>query len=141
MDEWRYGKTSSCVEGDGTESFAVKAARISRPQAFRSVHRPGSREDFFQALGLLGAEPSIRRLAIRDGRHLAGRVHVSCSRETWNKVFGPPVCPEDYQSPGSNEPLHLWKHFCSDGPVTCIGHLFEQSPGMRWVVLMKVSLL
>lgn len=141
MDEWRHGETTSCLKGDCTESFAFRAARISRPNAFRRVHHPRSREDFFHALRLLGAEPSIRQLGINDSQHLVGHVHVSCSQETWNKVFGPPVDAEDYQDPQSNQPLHLWKHFCSDGPVTCIGHLFQQTSGVRWVVLMRVAIL
>ena len=68
-------------------------------------------------------------------------VHLSCSQDDWTKVFGEPECVEEVRVRRPGEAVHLWKHFCSDGHVTCTGHLFEQARGSRWVVLTRVALV
>jgi hypothetical protein len=68
-------------------------------------------------------------------------VHVSCSRAHWTEVFGEPECTEEVGSPAAKDSLYLWKHFCTDGPITCIGHLFVRWPGVSWVVVVRISLL
>jgi hypothetical protein len=105
------------------------------------THDRGSRGDFLQALQQLGAEPRIRRLQSRLGNCRMMRVHVSCSRDDWVNIFGEPECIEEITVPSTKHVLNRWKHFCSDGSVTCIGHLFERSPGIHWIVVMRVIFL
>ena len=129
---------AACVlDGEREEGFALQAARVLGIQGFHATHDPGSRGDFLQALHQLGAEPKIHRLPTR----LAMHVHVSCSQEHWTEIFGEPECVEEVVVPWGKHALHRWKHFCSDGPITCIGHLFERSPGVCWVVVVRIALL
>lgn len=132
-------RRETCVAEEG--GFAYAAARTFGIQGFHAAHDPGSRGDFFQALQLLGAGPAVRHLG--GITRLMARVHATCSREQWVQIFGEPECVEEHSlpPPSSRHALHLWKHFCSDGPVTCLGHLFVQSTGMPWVVVMRVACL
>ncbi len=93
-----------------------------------------------QALRLLGAKLGFRRQINALSALLTAPVHVSCSRETWTTVFGEPDCIEAIGDSMAKDSLYLWKHFCTDGPITCIGHLFERWPGESWVVVVRVSL-
>jgi hypothetical protein len=129
------------LDEDYEGSFAFRAAWVLGIRGFHVAHEPGSRRDFLQALQQLGAEPKICRL--QDGRHTRRmeRVHVSCSHDDWVKVFGGPESVEEISVPVSENVLYRWKHFCSDGLVICIRHLFEQSPGTHWVVVMRVMVL
>lgn len=129
------------LDEDGEGSFARNAARTCGATGVRAVHEPGSRADFLQGLQLLGARPEIRRLRNRRSTRLAVPVHVSCSRADWQDVFGEPECVEEVGLPSAQNSLYLWKHFCTDGPITCIGHLFVRWPGVRWVVVVRISLL
>jgi hypothetical protein len=139
---------TTCEEGIGLleldeldceDSFAYRAALVSEVQGFHVAHAPGSRADFLQALQQLGAEPELHRLqSSRNARRMM-RVHVSCSYENWIKVFGEPECVEEIVV--SKHVQYRWKHFCTDGAITCVGHLFEQSPGVSWVVVMRVMIL
>jgi hypothetical protein len=36
--------------------------------------------------------------------------------------------------------VHVWEHHCTDGQVMCMGHLLERSPGVRWMVVVRVCL-
>ena len=133
---------ATCLLDEGDEeSFAFRAGRECGLLEFRVAHDPGSRGDLLQAFRQLGAEPKISRLQSSRNACQTMRVHVSCSRDTWVAVFGDPDCIEEVVVPSTNYLLHLWKHFCTDGVVTCIGHLFEQSPGVHWVVVMRVTFL
>lgn len=136
------GEHPTCLLDEGyEESFSFRAARASGIRRFRVNHTPGSRGDFLEALQQLGAEPKIERLQNRRNIYRMMRVHVTCSREEWSAIFGEPECVEETVMPSSKHLLHLWKHTCSDGSVTCIGHLFEQSPGIQRVVVMRVTCL
>jgi hypothetical protein len=127
-------------EDDNEESFAFRAALLSEVQGFHIAHEPGSRADFIQALQQLGAEPKVSRLQNHRNTRRMVHVHVSCSYNNWIKIFGEPVCIEEIRISTSKSVLHRWKHFCSDGSVTCVGQLFEQSPGVSWIVLMRVMI-
>ena len=35
-------------------------------------------------------------------------------------------------------PAKAWCYQCTDGPVTCVGHLFERCPGQQWMIVKKV---
>jgi hypothetical protein len=141
MPEITDAAATCLLEEDYEGSFAFRAACVSGVQGFHIAHDSGSRADLLQALQQLGAEPTIHRLQSRHNTRRMVRVHVSCSRDTWVEVFGEPECVEEIAVPSAKHVLHLWKHRCSDGSVTCMGHLFEQSPGIHWVVVMRVKIL
>jgi hypothetical protein len=121
--------------------FASRAAQLAGIQEFHPAHDPGSRGDFLQALQQLGAEPKVCRLQYNLNTRRMMRVHVSCSRNHWTEIFGELKCIEEIPVPTSKHVLYRWKHFCSDGSVTCVGHLFERSPGLHWVVVMRLLVL
>lgn len=132
----------ACLLDDGQDgSFAFRVALMLGIQGLDVAHEPGSRADFLQALQQLGAEPKICRL--RHGRSVrqAVKVHVSCSREAWTSVFGEPECIEEMPASKSEHTAYRWRHFCSDGLITCIGHLFQQSPDVAWVVVVRIMVL
>jgi hypothetical protein len=136
------GDNGVCLLDEDYEgSFAFRAALVFGIRGFHVANEPGSRSDFLQALQQLGAEPKVCRL--QDGRNTRRmvRVHVSCSRDNWTEIFGEPECVEEIPVAASKHVLYRWKHLCSDGSVTSIGHLFEQSPGVSWVVVMRVMVL
>ncbi len=140
MIETRFAVRGRPFERNHADCFAFRAACASGAKGVRFSHVPGSRGDFLQALQLLGAEPAIRRLHHRQARWTVP-VHVSCAHEVWTDVFGPPAVIEDCGSVPARHLFQRWKHFCSNGPITCTGHLFERKPGNRWVVVLSVSLL
>ncbi len=141
MAEMTFGEGICLLDEDYEGSFAFRAALVSGVQGFHVAHDPGSRADFLQALQQLGAGPALHRLQRSDSTRKMTRLHVSCSRADWVKVFGEPECVEEISVPVSKYVQYRWKHFCSDGSITCVGHLFEQSPGVSWVVAMRVALL
>lgn len=140
MIETGFAARGQTLMGNHAESFAFRAACASGAMGVRFSQAPGSRGDFLQALQLLGAGPTIRRLHQRRARWTVP-VHVSCAYEVWTRIFGPPAVIEDCGNAPLRHLFQRWKHFCSNGPITCTGHLFEQKPGTRWVVVLSVSLL
>ena len=138
---WVALRRMGLLDKTSHKGFSFRAAQVSGTRGFLAVHEPGSRDDFMQALRQLGAEPKIEHLQSTRKACRMMRIHVSCSHAEWLKVFGEPECVEEIAIPSTTCALHLWKHFCSDGPVTCIGHLFERSPGVRQVVVMRVTCL
>lgn len=139
--EMTGGEGACLLDVDNKGSFAFRAALLLGIQGFHVAHEPGSRGDFVQALQQLGAEPSVRRLQSNRSTRRMAQVHVSCPRDHWVEIFGEPECVEEIPVPASQYVLYRWRHFCSDGSVTCIGHLFEQSAGGLWVVVMRVAVL
>lgn len=135
----RFGAAARLLRDDCEASFAFRAARLHRIRGLRIAHQPGSRADFAQALQLLGAGPSVRRLMLGRTSRLATSVHLSNSRDNWEEVFGQVECIEEGRVAGAEDALYRWKYFCTDGPVTCHGHLFERQPGVPWVVVMRIA--
>lgn len=127
------------LDNECENGFASNAAWTCGAGGFRGTPEPGSRADFMQALQLLGAR--LESCQGMDGRtaRLAVPVHVSCSRHKWAAAFGEPDCVQGGRAAGAKD-LHLWKHFCTDGPITCIGHRFERRPGEGWVIVVRVCL-
>jgi hypothetical protein len=100
-----------------------------------------SRSDFLSALRQLGAAPGVNYSQfdsetgkICDIKH----IYLRCRHDLWVRTFGEPeaVCPGLDSAAG--ETVRIWQHQCVDGPVTCIGHLFEHPAGIRWVVIVRV---
>ena len=135
------GTAADLLTRDHERSFAYRAARLYRIGGLEISHEPGTRGDFLQALHLLGAKAGTGARPALGGTRLILPVHISCSRENWIEVFGEPDYIEDVSASASKNSLYLWKHYCSDGPITCNGHLFDRRPGMPWVVAVRISLL
>jgi hypothetical protein len=95
---------------------------------------PGKAE-FLQAAALLAAAStgSCCPCRLQDGVWTA---LVSCPLDTWEEVFGEPQRVTEYLDASTHRSLQTWQHECSDGLVTCIGHLLERPQG-RWVVLTR----
>jgi hypothetical protein len=123
------------------ESFTARAMRIvgARP-ALKGVPGNRNRRDFIQALRLLEAEGQVEVFQIGEFLPRMVRTHVSCPSETWEGVFGVPEDVEQYSLSPSRSAVHVWRQTCATGPVRCIGHLFERSSGVRWVVVVRVVL-
>jgi len=100
-----------------------------------------TRSDFLRMLRQWGADPGVsycrfdaETREIRDIQHICLR----CRYDRWVEAFGEPeaVSPEFDSAVGAA--IRTWQHQCVDGPVTCIGHLFEHPAGVRWVVVARV---
>lgn len=125
-------------------SHEVPAAGAGFPAPVAAEDESGalllSRADFMDALRRLGTRRNERRLRCADGARLMIPVHVSCAYERWAALVGPPESVHEYQTAALQMPVVVWKQQCVDGPVTCIGHLFERSSGERWVTVVRVGL-
>ncbi len=126
-----------------TKACRPSAATLSTDQGRRetwgSFPPTQSQQDFLQALQLLGGKPRLGRYRSGDWGRRALPVCVSCSYRAWLSLFGE---PQEVETNGSSSRVvvHTWRHCCTDGPVTCIGRLFERSSGVQWVVLVRVCL-
>ncbi len=119
----------------------------AQPRA-TTAHPRRSQGDFLKAIKSLGYGPDVNHAPLVADASLKARprvhhrAYVSCPLETWTEVFGNPKGIEEYGGrPKSRLPLNVWQHSCADGPIMCIGHLFERSPGVPWVVTFRVSVL
>ena len=119
--------------------FAFRAARLHAIRGLRVAHEPGSRADFAQALQLVGADPKVRRLMLGHTSYAEMPVHVSSSRHDWQMTFGKIHSIEELRGAEADKLLYRWKYFCTDGPVTCQGHLFDRPSGPPWVVVTRIS--
>jgi len=135
-------RTADLLGDASLDSFVEKASRFSGRRGFatRRVLPRNSRRDFIQALEVLGAKSTYYRLASGDPMPRTIPLHISCPYRTWVKVFGKPKDLEKHCRSAARVAIHLWKHQCEDGPVTCIGQLSERLPGLRWVTVMRVGL-
>jgi hypothetical protein len=135
-------RTADPLGDTSLDSFVEKASRFSGRMGFaaRRVPPQNSRRDFIQALEVLGAKSTFYRLASGDPMPRTIRLHISCPYRAWVQVFGKPRDLEKHRTSSARVAIHLWKHQCEDGPVTCIGQLSERLPGLRWVTVMRVGL-
>ena len=106
-------------------SYVENALAMSRSRTIQG--RRGSQSDFVQALRVLGARFPAWHSRF-DGQHqnredLHG-VFLSCSRETWDWVFGLPNHVVDHRTALAQHPFQAWECVCADGRVLCVGHLF-----------------
>ncbi len=135
-------RTANLLGNTSLQGFVERASRASGRRVFatRRVPPSNSRRDFIQALQILGGKSKFYRLRGSDPMPRTIPLHISCPYRTWVKVFGKPTDLEKHCRSSAGVAIHLWKHHCEDGPVTCIGQLFERLPGLRWVVVMRVGL-
>ncbi len=123
-------------------SFTAKALEITggkvhSPHKVKDV-RPHTREDFIQALRVLGAdvEDITFKGTTPEGEELEARgVGFGCEGDEWVKVFGEPErLPDAVGFIGGDEVVgQRWKHRCVDGPLTFHGNIIDQrSLGGEW---------
>ncbi len=122
-------------------SYVENALAISRSRTRTIQGRRGNQSDFVQALRVLGARFPAWHSRF-DGQHqnredLHG-VFLSCSRETWDWVFGPPHNIVHHRVAFTRSPFQEWECRCADGSVLCLGHLFQEVDGVPWVVLARM---
>jgi len=123
------------------------ASYVTRASAVAGIEEPamsaasaGSRRDFLQALQMLDSKLNFHHVRFTRNRFEVVPLHLSCPQDMWVQVFGEMRGAETHDSAADNSGVQVWEHRCSDGAVTCIGHLFERSPGARWVVVVRVCL-
>jgi len=121
-----------------SSSFSARALKASGVNGSLPLPRPGSRQDFLRALELLGAR-LLRRGGSSEERPRTFAAHLSCPYRTWVRVFGEPQDVEWSHNAASRVPLCVWTHEVGGGSLTCVGHLFERSPGKRWVLLTRLG--
>jgi hypothetical protein len=109
-----------------------------------TVDLAGSKTDFLRILQLLGTRPAnsyydfhLETCGIRE----VHAVFLSCSHEVWKQAIGEPQGVVSYNHAMTNMPLQSWEHPCADGLVKCVGHLFQRSSGIPWVIVARVYLL
>ena len=102
-----------------------------------------TRIDFLRMLREMGAKTGgsycrfdAETLEIRDIQH----VYLRCRYDQWFHAFGEPEAVSPGFDAAVGAAVHTWRHQCVDGPVTCIGHMYQQPFGVRWVIVVRVCL-
>jgi len=103
-----------------------------------------SRSGFLKKLTQLRAR-FIQRTGCRDcgDREVRQTRIVFFSRPyaVWERAFGPIESISNRCSSTSGElSVQVWEQPCSDGPVICVGHVFECSSGVKWILLVRLCL-
>jgi len=102
-----------------------------------------TRKQFMQTLEQLGRKPGVIYRHSAGDAHEIDEVHtgfLSCSLDTWVRHFGEPESITEHREFAVRRPLKRWEHQCADGPVKCVGRLFERWPDGPWVIVMRVSI-
>jgi len=119
--------------------YALKASAVCHVAADfdASAVPPGSRADFAHAVAILTAGESVDHGAADFQDCGVMETFLSCPYETWLEVFGQPCKVTDCAS-ATQLPVQGWEHRCKDGPVRCVGHLYERPSHDRWAVVARV---
>lgn len=135
-------RAGACRYHESSDDLLARIARHCGAVASLSgsAIRGLCRHDFLKALRLLGTRRNDRRLRCADGARLMLPVHVSCSYQQWVATIGEPEDVKEFQTPSMHMAVAVWKQSCADGPVTCIGHLFQRPDGERWVTVVRVGM-
>ena len=98
-----------------------------------------SRYDFLDSLRLLGARMSVPHLCETEAMQCEQQgVSLSCSREVWERLIGPPRNIVCHYSPSKRGLYHSWEHHWVGGSVKCFGCLFERASDSHWLFLSRV---
>ncbi len=116
-------------------SYSARAAGSALPNLSGTDRwpPPGSKLDFLTALEILGA-----RVLCMDAGVTVHAVWLHCPGHTWELVFGQLERLTDHRRSADWLPLHTWEHHCTDGSVTCIGHVLEGPFGEAWITLVRI---
>jgi len=102
-----------------------------------------TRRQFLQTLEQLGGKPGVSYCHSTGDARVTDKVHsgfLSCSLDTWVRHFGEPENVTEHREFAVRLPLQYWEYQCTDGPVKCVGRLFEHWPDGSWVIVMRVSI-
>ena len=102
-----------------------------------------TRKQFLETLEQLGGKPGVSYCRSAEDTSEIDEVHagfLSCSLDTWKCHFGEPESISEHREFAIRRPLQCWEHQCADGPVECVGRLFERWPDGPWVIVMRVSI-
>jgi hypothetical protein len=75
----------------------------------------------------------------RDGIREVQAVFVSCPLTTWIGQFGPPRHVRPHFDADSAKQNRSWEHRLPEGRVRCVGHIFERSAGVNWIIVKQLS--
>jgi hypothetical protein len=77
------------------------------------------------------------RLASEGDRLGVRVIQFSRPYELWKREFGEvqivPPAPGDRSGQ-----IQTWEFGCSDGRVLCVGQVYERTPGVPWVTIVRV---
>jgi hypothetical protein len=120
-----------------SESIFPKGRYVgTEPVALRQT-----RDEFIETLQTIARGSSSGDLRAKYAGFSVVPVFVRCRYEKWVNQFGDPQSIVEHHNASTRLALHVWKHYCANGPVTCVGHFFECSSGLRWVILVRLGLI
>jgi len=102
----------------------------------------GSRGEFLNTLRAQGAQLSLnyyRYDSEAGGVRQLQHVFLRCRREDWERIFGEINATSLGRDPKSGSLVYAWQQECLDGPLTCVGYLYEHPAGVAWVAVVRVS--
>jgi len=102
-----------------------------------------TRKQFLQTLEQLGGKFDFSYYHSAGNTRGIDEVHsgfLSCSLDTWVCHFGEPEEITEHCEFAVHLPLQCWEYRCTDGPVKCVGRLFERWPNGSWVIVTRVSI-
>jgi hypothetical protein len=122
-------------------ALAIPAVEIGdQPQASLEETPQLRHAEFFAALRRLGARSGLPRTDNSSTRRERQncRVFVSCPQDLWIETFGKPRNITQHYDLAMHLSFQAWHQTSADGPLTCVGHLFERSPGVPWVTVSRI---
>ena len=102
-----------------------------------------TRKQFLHTLEQLGGKPGVSYCHSAGNPREIDEVHtgfLSCSFGTWLRHFREPESITEHHEFDVRQPLQCWEHQCADGPVKCVGRLFDRWPDGPWVIVLRVSI-
>jgi hypothetical protein len=80
------------------------------------------------------------RDALGSGIREVQAVFVSCPLRTWVAVFGKPRRVRPHFDRTGAKRACSWEQDSSEGPVRCLGYIFERFPGIHWIIVKQLSI-
>ena len=102
-----------------------------------------TRKQFLHTLEQLGGKPGVSYCRSTGDTCAIDEVHagfLSCSRNTWVSHFGEPENINEHHEFEVRQPLQCWEQQCTEGPVKCVGRMFDRWPDGPWVIVKNVSI-
>jgi hypothetical protein len=104
-------------------------------------HPPQSHDEFIRRLRQLGASVGTVSCVLRpriSSVQVVRPVFASCSLQTWTRTFGAPEGITDEQDVLGPSAYQVWEQRCGEGPVTCMGQVFNRGTGPAWVIVREI---
>lgn len=114
-------------------SFTAKAIDVTGDQNRPGVEllpgKPRSRQDFINALIVLGGTVGHR---LNEKGVEVVQVVLVCEQGRWHQVFGNPQRLADGFDTFLKRNYQMWRHQCSDGPITLHGNVISPASPPRY---------